>query len=170
MKSTPCLAGALCLAAQLAAGPAAATVDVAFIDPAHFSDIDNHGPWGSLRPAEVLDVIGRQLRLLGARCVPADQTLELRVTDLRLAGELAAKRGHLAMGDARIMRDVDWPSMTVSWRRLDAQGALLEARQDETVNDMDYLRRIPAVDADPDSLPFERRMLTRWFERRFCAR
>lgn len=156
----------LLLGALLLAPAAHAGVDVEFVNPDDFSDIDNHGNFGSLRPAEVLDVLNHELVTVGARCLPAGQTLALRVTDVRLAGRLGSERGDLRNPDVRLMREIDWPSIHLSWRLLDAAGSELGAST-ETVSDPSYLWHTAQID-ERAPLPYERRMLHAWLVNKFC--
>ena len=155
------------LAALTLIPSARAAVDVEFIDPEHFSDINNHVPLASPGPSEVLDILSRHLVMLGAHCVDSGQTLEIRVSDVRLAGQLAGARGHLRNPEVRILDEVDWPSLSLSWQLVDASGKVLRQAR-ETVNDMDYLHHATMLDTAPEDLPHERAMLSRWFEQRFC--
>ncbi len=157
------------LTVALSATLAHAVVDVTFISPEGFSDINHRGTFGQPGPSEVLDLFSRQLVKLGQACIAPEQTLEIRVTDVRLAGRSAWEAGWFQSPDpdVRILRDVDWPSVTLQWRRTGADGTLLSAGS-ESIADMDYLHHAYRVGDDSSSLPYERAMLSRWFEQRFC--
>lgn len=142
-------------------------VDVTFIRPESFSDINNRGAFGQPRPSEVLDLFSRQLVKLGQACIAPEQTLEIQITDVRLAGRPGWQAGWFQAPDVRILREVDWPSVTLQWRRTGADGSLLGAGS-ESIADMDYLHHAYRVSDDSSSLPYERAMLSRWFEQRFC--
>jgi hypothetical protein len=160
------------LAAEAAAGvpspPDHGMVDVEFINPADYSDIDN-GPFGFLRPQEVLAELNHYFVQLGEACLPAGATLTVQVLNVRLAGELAGERGHLRHPDARIMREADWPSMRVEWRLQDPQGATLDGDR-ETISDTSYLSRAGVYQRNEVKLPYEHIMLERWFGQRICRR
>jgi len=156
------------LAGMLSALSAWSAVDVEFIQPDGFSDINNNGSFGTLRPAEVLDILSRQMVKLGQGCIAPEQTLAIQVSDVRLAGRLGVESGLWCAPDVRIMREVDWPSITLSWQRTGADGTVLGAGK-ETLSDMDYLHHAISVNDDITTLPYERNMLAHWFDRRFCA-
>ena len=150
------------------ATPIHGMVDVEFINPGDYSDINN-GPFGYLRPPEVLAELNRYFVQLGEACLPAGTTLNVRVLNVRLAGVLAAERGHFRYPDARIMREAYWPSMRVDWQLQDAQGATLDGAR-ETISDTNYLSRAGAYHRIEVQLPYEHTMLERWFGQRICRR
>ena len=141
-------------------------VEVEFINPDDYSDINN-GPFGLLRPPEVLAELNRYLVQMGEACLPAGTTLAVKVLNVRLAGVLAGERGHFRHPDARIMREADWPSMRVEWQLRDAQGATLGGAR-ETISDTNYLSRASVYHRIEVKLPFEHTMLERWFAERIC--
>ena len=151
----------------MAPQPTHGLVDVEFVDPDSFTDINN-GPYGFLRPPEVLAELNRYFVTLGESCLPPGQTLSLRVLNVRLAGTLAGERGNLRYPDARIMREAYWPSMRVDYRLHDATGVTLaEAR--ETISDTNYLWHAGVYARNDVKLPYEHTMLARWFAQRICT-
>ena len=84
----------LCLAVTLPLQ--AGTVQVSFDHPERFADI---GPPGETR--ELLQVIDRHLQALGAKGLPAGQTLQVMITDIDLAGTIDPWLGRLS--DVRVL-------------------------------------------------------------------
>ena len=138
----------------------AGTVQVNFDHPERFADA------GTSREAEaVRRVIDQHLQTLGQTKLPAGQTLKVTITDIDLAGEIHRWMGPLH--DVRIMgRGVDWPVIELQYALSDGDRIL--AQGSERVADMAYLMRSTALRFN-DRLPYEQRMLSAWFDRRFGA-
>ncbi|MDO9286512.1 MAG: DUF3016 domain-containing protein [Aquabacterium sp.] len=145
--------------ALLCAGLAqAGTVQVDFDHPERYADA------GTAREAErVRQVIDQHLQALGQTKLPAGQTLKVTITDIDLAGEVHRWMGPLH--DVRIMgRGVDWPVIELQYALRDGERIL--AQGSERVADMAYLMRSTALRVN-ERLPYEQRMLSAWFDRRF---
>jgi hypothetical protein len=65
------------------------------------------------------------------------------------------------------MREVTWPSIKLRYQL--KLGDEVLAAGEETVADMDYLRRINAYQSS-DPRRYEKRMLDDWFQQRLVAR
>lgn len=63
----------------------------------------------------------------------------------------------------RALRKDSWPRLTIAYASSSGSG-----ERQESVSDIDYLRLRPLVQTDLQPLPYERRMLSTWFEQRFC--
>lgn len=152
---------ALAPLALLCAGLAqAGTVQVNFDHPERYADA------GTLREAEgVRQVIDQHLQALGQTKLPAGQTLKVTITDIDLAGELHRWMGPLH--DVRVVgRGVDWPRIDLRYTLSDGERVL--AQGSERIADMAYLMRSTNQRYN-DRLPYEQRMLSAWFDRRFGA-
>jgi len=111
-----------------------------------------------------LAVIEDHLARLATRCLAQGESLNIRVLSLDLAGR--HEWWHGPTFDLRVMRDITWPRMELDYIWRDPAGNLLgEGR--ELVADMNYLWRSPYASRN-DELPYEKSMLSEWFERRFC--
>jgi hypothetical protein len=152
-----CLAASLLLLAGLAQS---ATVQVSFDHPERFTDVGD-----SQNAARVHQVIERHLQALAQAKLPATQTLQVTITDIDLAGEVNLRPGRLQ--DVRVMRGkADWPRIELRYTLSEGDRTL--AQGSERLIDMNYLvRPLPARADEP--LPYERRMLDAWFDRRFAA-
>lgn len=152
-------AAALVCAAALCTLPAmAATAAVQFENPDHFTDIG---------PRRDADTIQQQLRqiieALAAERLPASQTLRLTIIDIDLAGEIEPATRPLH--DVRVMGNrPDWPRITLRFSLQEGNRVL--AQGNEVVTDMAYLQR-GTRQGDHHRLPYEQRMLSDWFDRRF---
>lgn len=149
------------LLASLASPPMAlGAVTVQFIAPERYTDV-GHG-YDSERH---LLAIEKHFKTLGQRCLKADESLELRVLDVDLAGqqEWWQRTGY----DVRVMRDISWPRLSFDYQWRTASGKILGQGR-EQVSDMNYLWRSAWVRNSTETLPYEKAMLRDWFERRFC--
>jgi hypothetical protein len=150
----------LCLAAAGAAQ--AGTVTVSFANPpARFSDAGE----SQFDEQHNLQALARHLETMG-RTLPAQQSLQIELLDVDLAGEMRLLR--LSPGrQLRIVRGgADVPRVMLRYT-LESNGRVLSSAE-EAIADLDYARRGTSVHADR-SLYFEKRMLTRWFQNRFAA-
>lgn len=143
---------ALPLLAALA-GPAAAEgkVEVSYVEPERFADIG----WGNVDRERVLRQMTSMLEELAAR-LPDGQTLKLEVTDIDLAGEQRPGRAQ----DVRVLRGMaDWPQIKLRYTLL-AGSATLQSGE-ANIYDMAY--QYGVVDSVGTNLPYERRMMRKWF-------
>lgn len=148
--------------ALLCAGLAqAATVEVEFVQPEKFADI------GTGKDAkEAMDAMARHLKSLGEKGLPAQQLLQIRITDVDLAG--AMPQVNPRTDDIRVMgRGADWPRISLSYRLSDGGKVLAEG--EDKLSDMSYLDRKSTVRPD-DPVPYENRMLTTWFNGKVKAK
>jgi hypothetical protein len=113
--------------------------------------------------AGLITQFNEHLASLG-KFLPDGQRLELRFTNIDLAGDYEPWRGP-DFDDIRIMKDIYIPRMTVEYKLLDASGAVIRSGS-ERISDMSYLmsaRLIP----DNDPLRYDKNMLTDWVRREF---
>jgi hypothetical protein len=141
--------------ATAAAG--AATVEVAFADPARYTDAGN-AVWEERQNVEAL---GRHLQALGQR-LAADQKLAIELLDVDLAGTLQLR----GAGPVRIVRDrTDTPRIRLRYT-LSAPGQAARSGEEE-IRDIAFARGLPSYRNQP--LHYEKRMLEAWFAERFAA-
>ena len=159
---TRSLALQLGLLALLAAGlPARADVSVEFVKPERYADVGRYGA-DSERNLRALE---SHFKEQGGRCLQHGESLELKVFDVDLAGrDEWWQRGSY---DLRVMRDITWPRLDLSYVRRDANGKILDEGRAQ-ISDMSYLWRSAFVRNDTDDLPYEKAMLHDWFGQRFC--
>jgi hypothetical protein len=139
---------------------AAGSVDVRFVDADRYRD-------AGLLAADrerTLASLAAHLRALAQR-LPDGQQLRVQVLDVDLAGERAFRPGT----DVRVLRGgADVPRLHLKWT-LEQGGAVIQSGEDR-LRDLDYLAGGPARAAGDGDLPYEKRLLTRWFEARFAGR
>ncbi|MHB8667272.1 MAG: DUF3016 domain-containing protein [Burkholderiales bacterium] len=149
----------LLLSVGLWTSAAGAAVTVSFINPQNYTDM---GRYPEDMKAQMKE-IKAHLEYLGQRYLPPDQSLNIEVLDVDLAGRLNFSR---ASHPVRILRGkADWPSMQLHYV-LEADGRVLIDRQEHIAN-IDYLEHPDRYDSN-QSLPYEKRMLDKWFRKRFA--
>jgi len=150
----------VCAGLVMAGGAAqAGTVTVAFMQPETFTDVRDH----NLDASANLKTIADYLQWLGRTYLPPDQSLQIDVLDIDLAGKL---RPTVRWGMVRVIgNSVDWPQMRLRYR-LESGGQVV-ASGEQSLSDMGYAGHLD-VYGGWDSLPYEKYMLKDWFRRRFA--
>ena len=147
--------------AACVAGPAmaAGSAEVRYQQPERFVDAGE-------TPRERDDnlrALTDQLQSLAAQNLPADQTLQVEVLDVDLAGYVR----HTQRGDLRVVRD-DHDSARI-WLRytLVSNGQALRSG-DAALSDL-ASRKSPGLDRERGSLGREKALLASWFTKEFGA-
>lgn len=151
-------------AAPPAAAPPAGNTTVSFKKPDKFTDAGTEGI-GSRTSPRVLDALKAHLEQLGAKKLPAGETLQITITDIDLAGRFDPQPG--GNDRVRIMRDVDWPRIDLHYT-LQQDGRTL-ADADASLSDMNYLAS-SSLRRSTDPLRYEKDMLDAWFAKTFTRR
>lgn len=148
----------LLFASLLATTPAAADVSV---------EARPHGDastlvWRSASEREALfSHLARTLTRLGERDLAPGRRLEVRLLDIRPAGQFEPWRP--GADSVRILRDTTPPVVKLSYR-LTERGRTLSAGE-ETVSDMNYLWD-PAARSSLGTFPYETELMRDWFRDR----
>lgn len=136
----------------------AGTVNLQFVEPQNFSDA---GPTQFDRERHL-----RSLREHIARWqarVPDGQTLDLDVLDLDLAGWTWPQHGR----DLRVVSGrADAPAAQLRWSLKAADGRVLQSGT-ERITDLGYFNSAAWLNRYDSDLPYEKRLLDRWFSARF---
>jgi hypothetical protein len=154
-----------CVAAASAAGAAHAATRVTFAHPQRYTDANLNGGYGDKAREFALQGIASHLRRLGDRYLAPNQTLNITVLDVDLAGEFEPWR--VSGYNTRFMREGTWPRIRMRYR-LDASGRTLK-QGEETVAGLDYLMNAVGRSSS-DPLRYEKAMLDDWFRARFGTR
>ena len=155
---------ACCLAAAGFTASAAGTVNVSFVNPEQFSDADR-----GIQRDRNLEQLAKHLRALGQRELADGETLDIRVTDVDLAGRVDPFALRSGASELRILKGAaDWPRIQLSYT-LQRNGVEVRSA-DERLADLNYLNasQWPAYANRP--LSHEKHMLDEWFEARFAPR
>ena len=144
--------------------PAEGPVSVAWADPASFSELRysaNH--WAATQGKWLQDLAG-YMRKEAEKQLPAGHRLDLTIVDIQRAGRYEPWHGP-RMQDARIVRDIYPPRMTVQFRHLDAAGNLV-AEGERKISDPAFLTGASPI-SESDPLRYEKRMVDSWLRREF---
>lgn len=139
-------------------------VSVVFVEPERFTDIKASAARSERGSAQILAEIAQFLEETGGAEIPAGFTLEIRLTDIDLAGEFEPVRGP-QFERTRLMRDVYWPRFDLGFRLKDALGRVVKDGS-RTLRDLNYLTRSLRVSAD--RLRYEKALLRDWLRQEFA--
>lgn len=140
------------------------TVDVTFVAPENYTDVkDDYMDTEKGRDA-ILDQLKTHLVTTGARYLKADERLEIKVTEVDLAGDFEPWRGP-RLQDVRIVKDLYPPRVNLEFRLLGADGKVIsEGKRD--LRNLGYLMTSsPFPTSDP--LRHDKEMLTNWLRQEF---
>jgi hypothetical protein len=138
-------------------------VTVVFVEPQRFTDIQASAARSEKGSQAILDEIERFMRATGEAQIPAGFTLDIRVTDIDLAGEFEPVRGP-QFERTRFMRDVYWPRFDLGFVLRDAEGRVVKEER-RTLRDLNYLTRSRLV--SDDYLRYEKALLRDWLRQEF---
>lgn len=138
--------------------PALAGVNVKFVNPVRYIDSDSRTLAGD---QYVLQEIEKHLKQLGNAYLRPDQTLNIEVLNIDLAGEREPIQG---VSGQRILRGGTPPNIRLRYT-LTSGGRVISSGE-ESVTDNFYQSNISASRSN-DRLAFEKAMLTDWFASRF---
>jgi hypothetical protein len=162
MRIAKYLLGA-CVAVLGGASSAAASVEVIFVHPEHYTDASLHGSYRGRADEATLREIRTYLERLGDRYLTPDEHLTVEVLDIDLAGQYEPWRRYA--DDVRVLREVTWPRIKLRYSL--AEHTTIAASAEETVSDLNYLAN-PAARYTGEQLPYEKAMLENWFRARFA--
>jgi hypothetical protein len=157
------LAGAAGAAEVMSAAEAEARVKVTFMEPERFTTTRRDDEPTQRRDA-MLAEIGKYVQQTVAPRLAAGQSMEIDVLDLKRAGSLASNAMG-ATGNMRVIRETDSPRIDLSFRVLDASGAVVRMEQKRSLRDMNFLSHGDRRGSDP--LQYEKRLLDDWADRDF---
>jgi hypothetical protein len=105
-----------------------------------------------------------------ALTLPDNKTLQMKVSDLDLAGQVWPA-SHIGLGhsasDVRVIKSIDIPRIDFSYQLLNESGEIVE-QADVKLKDMSFLNRSNSF-FKSESLRYEKAMLQRWFNKEFST-
>jgi hypothetical protein len=138
-------------------------VSVVFVEPQKFTDFKRTS-WGDASSSsDLMDELRTFLQETGERYVPADLHLEIKITDIDLAGEFEPQLGP-QFEDVRMVRAIYPPRIKLEFSLTDAKGNVVNSGQRE-LTDLAFQMRT-AWPAD-DYLRYEKDILRDWFSAEF---
>ncbi|MBA4137432.1 MAG: hypothetical protein C0518_08975 [Opitutus sp.] len=156
------LASATAADAPAAAAPRAVAEYVA---PENFTDFRD-GIFASEKGRQhLMEALNDHLVWLGRTYIPVGQRLELRFTNIDLAGDFEPWRGP-SFDDIRIVKDIYAPRMEFDYRLVDAATGAVVRQGSEKISDLGYLMSSAQLPTH-DQLRYDKQMLTDWARREF---
>jgi hypothetical protein len=153
------------VAAAAAWSPAAgAGVQVSFVQPERFYDATLYSAYGAAAREPAMNGIRDYLEHLGRTHLRANETLEIAVLDIDLAGRFEWWRPFAY--NTRIVRDITWPRIKVRYALRQDDRVLTSG--EESITDLNYLMHATAPNYS-DPLRYEKAMLDDWFRARFVT-
>lgn len=160
----------LCAAALLAGGcqtlSTAPTVPsenitVNFEQPDKFTDAREN--FGGFTSESYLGILREHVQRTAGYRLQAGQKLEVTFTDIDLAGDFLP--GRAGLDDVRVVKEIYFPRMTLNFRLLDAQGAVLKEGT-RTLRNVNFLNEIGPLSRN-ESLGYDKQLLTQWLTDEF---
>jgi hypothetical protein len=140
-----------------------ATIEVTFVAPEKFTDAKDDYIESERGRDALLNQLRDHLVSQGARFLTANQRLEIKVTEVDLAGDFEPWRGP-NFQDVRIVKDIYPPRVNLEFRLVGADGKVLSEGKRE-LRDLSYLMTISLPTSDP--LRYDKEMLSNWLRREF---
>jgi hypothetical protein len=136
---------------------------VVFVQPQHFTDMTYSKDFHT--SGDLLDELRKFMREMGKLYVPTGMQLEIKVTNIDLAGDFELWRGP-QFDHVRIIRDIYPPRISLAFRLTDGHGDIVSAGK-RTLYDVAYQQRF--VRPPDDYLRYEKALLLDWFRSEFSA-
>lgn len=148
--------------------PVDGPVQVSWTDPARFTEIvQSSNRWQAER-GDWVEQLARYLRQRAQARLPAGDTLEVTITDIKRAGDFEPWRGP-RMQDVRIVRDLYPPRIRLHYVLRGAEGQVL-SEGEPTLTDLGFLHDSPGPASLSDPLRHEKALLDDWLRRLLPAR
>jgi hypothetical protein len=155
------LYGSAYATASAADAESVSRISVIFVQPEKFTDARR----ADFKPNSeaLLEALAKFMQEMGEETLPADMNLDIKVTDVDLAGDFEPWRGP-QFDHVRVTNQLYPPRITLEFRVFDVQGQVIQNGK-RTLTDLDYqLRTFYPMD---DYLRYEKDLLRDWFHREF---
>jgi hypothetical protein len=154
--------GSACTDVTTASGPAIG-IAVVFVQPQHFTDVR----YSKAEPNSLalLGELHTFMCKMGERYVPTGMQIEIKVTDIDLAGAFEPWRGP-QFAYVRIIRNIYPPRLSLEFRLTDNSGNVVSAGKRE-ISDIAYQARL--VRPSDDYLRYEKDIVRDWFHNEFSG-
>ena len=138
-------------------------VKVTFMEPENFTDLKTAYMDTDRGREALVAELKRHILARAARYLTTGQRLEITITDVDLAGDFEPwQRDNLQ--DVRIVKDIYPPRVTLQFRLLDGDGAVLSEGTRQLL-DLGYMMNLAWPMSDP--LRYDKEMLSTWLRREF---
>lgn len=144
--------------------PAQGPVSVSWQNPEQFTEIRQSRNRYEARRGNWVEQLAQYVRTRGQRRLPPGERLDVDITDIKRAGDFEPWHGS-QYNDTRFVRDIYPPKIALSFKRLDANGQVIEEGQ-RTLRDMSFMMG-PRTASDSDPLRYEKRLIDDWLHDEF---
>jgi len=140
-----------------------APVQVTFVAPEKFTDVSDEWSSSDGNRSHVLAEFKAQIESLARNYITGGRHLEVKVTDIDLAGDFEPWRGP-DFSHIRILREIYVPRVTLEFRLIDAEGKVLNEGKRQLANP-GYLMTSALPTNDP--LRYDKENIREWMRREF---
>lgn len=144
--------------------PANGPVSVDWTDPAQFSEIRYSHNRSEAQRGNWVEQLAQYLQTTAAKRLAPGESLQVTLTDISRAGEYEPWHG-ISMQDARVVRDIYPPRISLTFKRSDAQGNVIEEGERKLVDSAFMMGS--STFGNSDQLRYEKRLLDDWLRREF---
>jgi len=141
-------------------------VSVSWTDPAQFTEARYGRPFRQPEPEIWLTEFQKLVVKQAGAVLQPGQHLDVRITDVDLAGQVEPFRGSAAT-DVRVIKSIYPPEINLTFTLTGADGQVIE-QGERKLRDAAFLDRGSA--SRSDSYRFEKRLLTDWISKEFGKR
>ena len=139
--------------------PDSGPVSVNWNPPATFTEFTQSSNRWAASEGNWLQDLAQYMRKRAQQQLAPGERLELTIVDLKRAGQYEPWHG-VNLQDARIIRDLYPPRMTLDFRRVDANGTVM-AQGERKISDPAFLLHASPIN-NTDPLRYEKRMVDAW--------
>ena len=140
-----------------------ATVTVTYVDPESFSENKQFRNEDRYNGVEYLEPLKAYLIKRARRTLPAGDRLDVKITDIKLAGAYEPWRGPNSRY-IRYMRDVYPPRINLDFTLTNASGEVI-GQGSRKLRGLGYLTRSMSLPGDTDPLKYDKRLLDDWLRK-----
>ncbi|MBT1450357.1 DUF3016 domain-containing protein [Glaciecola sp. XM2] len=139
---------------------------IEFIEPKKYTDIRPSNQSRSRFTKQVTRDFEAYFSEL-AEQLPDGQSLNIKVTDIDLAGDTLSARFPITslLSEVRVIEDIFFPSMDFEYELKNANGDVVQSDIVE-LKDMNFMNRSGRIQGR-DAFPYEKHMIDRWFSETF---
>ena len=168
MKRLTIANGLTAAALIVLSGPAGAgELALTWSDPAKFTDIVASNSTDKSYRKSVEKALTAEFTAQVGK-LPADQKMSIHVTNVDLAGEVDPIPGRAGYR-VRVLKDVDYPQISLDYRIADAAGTVVKERQGVVLKDVGFLASASKA-ASRQDFYYERHMIKEWFGKEILAK
>ena len=157
------IVGLVIFGSTRAADKPASPVEVTFVDPQNFTDVKDDVMDSDRGREYLLGQLKDELQKSAGKSLTAGQHLEVKVTDVDLAGSYEPQRGP-RLDNVRFMRDIYPPRMNLEFKLTDAQGKVVSEGKRRLLN-LSYLMSASMANSDP--LRYDKELIDDWVRTEF---